>query len=139
MTVASLLAVFETVGSVVGILITFVTFFTLISKRPMKALRRMMREEADAANMDLEREIQEINKKLEAIENKSKDTDEVDQAILRNTITHIYFKYKEDKKIPHYEKENVMYLYGQYKRLKGNSYVRSIMKEIESWEEDAYN
>ena len=58
-----------------------------------------------------------------------------DLALLRNTITHLYFKYKVDKKIPHFEKENVMYLYARYEALGGNSYVKGIVREIESWEE----
>lgn len=52
--------------------------------------------------------------------------------ILRNTLTHIYFKYKDEKKIPHYEKENVLHLAARYK---GNSYVHTIVDEMKSWEE----
>jgi len=52
--------------------------------------------------------------------------------ILRNTLTHIYFKYKDEKKIPHYEKENVLHLFARYK---GNSYVEAIVEEMKTWEE----
>ena len=51
-----------------------------------------------------------------------------DLAIIRNTITHIYFKYKDEKKIPHYEKENVLSLYGRYEELGGNSYIKTIIE-----------
>lgn len=64
-----------------------------------------------------------------------KNTDETNLAILRNTITHIYFKYKDSKKIPHYEKENVLYLYENYEKLNGNSYVKDIITNIKTWEE----
>jgi beta-mannanase len=52
--------------------------------------------------------------------------------MLRNTLTHLYFKYKDEKRIPHYEKENVLHLYASYN---GNSYVSTIVEEMKSWEE----
>lgn len=52
--------------------------------------------------------------------------------MLRNTLTHIYFKYKDEKKIPHYEKENVLHLATRYK---GNTYVHGIVEEMTKWEE----
>ena len=64
----------------------------------------MIREEAKEATKD-------ISEKVDTIEKKVKAADETDLAILRNTITHIYFKYKDTKKIPHFEKENVVSLY----------------------------
>lgn len=136
------LATFETIGSIVGILITLITFFTLITKRPLKAFRNMIREESKAANSDLKEQIEKVDQKIDKtnehigqIDEKIADNDQTDLAILRNTITHIYYKYKDDKRIPHYEKENVMYLYERYRKKKGNSYVKTIMKEIETWEE----
>ena len=52
--------------------------------------------------------------------------------MIRNPLTHIYFKYKDAKKIPHYEKENVLHLFARYN---GNSYVHTIVDEMKSWEE----
>lgn len=129
------LAIFETIGSIVGVLVTLITFFALISKRPIASLRKVIREESKAANTDLKDEIVGISNKLGEIEDKQQSSDQVNLAILRNTITHIYFKYKDDKRIPHYEKENVLYLFEQYEQLKGNSYVHSIVDEIRTWDE----
>ena len=124
----SFLKVFQNVGSVVGIIITLITFFGIISKKPIAALRKVIKEEAESANAP-------VKEKLEEIENSLESAKSNDLAIIRNTITHIYFKYKDEKKIPHYEKENVLYLYERYKELHGNSYVKNIIQQIESWEE----
>ena len=60
------------------------------------------------------------------------DLEGTNDDMLRNTLTHLYFKYKDEKRIPHYEKENVLHLYASYK---GNSYVSTIVEEMKSWEE----
>ena len=81
-----------------------------------------------AANKEVKDEVDLLKKQMDL-------KDRTDLAILRNTLTHIYFKYKDSKKIPHYEKENVMYLFEQYSSLGGNSYVKQIVDEIREWEE----
>ena len=53
---------------------------------------------------------------------------------LRNDMLHIYYSYKDDKRIRQYEKENFIYLYKAYKALKGNSFIDDIYKEIRTWE-----
>lgn len=123
-----LLGVLETIGSIVGIIITLITFFTLISKRPLQAFRKMIREESEAATAPIKKDVEELKERM-------KSNDEVDLALLRNTITHIYIKYCKEEKIPHYEKENVKYLYEQYQAKGGNSYVKSITKKMDDWEE----
>ena len=123
-----LLGVLETIGSIVGIIITLITFFTLISKRPLQAFRKMIREESEAATAPIKKDVEELKERM-------KSNDEVDLALLRNTITHIYMKYCKEEKIPHHEKENVKYLYEQYHAKGGNSYVKSIIKKIDDWEE----
>ena len=41
-----------------------------------------------------------------------------------------YYVYKELQEIPHYEKENVLLMYSQYKKMGGNSFIDDIMEEI---------
>lgn len=54
---------------------------------------------------------------------------------LRNDMLHIYYRYKEEKKIRQYELENFIYLYKAYKALHGNSFIDKIYKEvIGEWE-----
>lgn len=80
---AALLVIFENIGSVVGILITLITFFGLISKKPRAALKRMIKEGAEEAN-------KELDNKLTNIEAKLKESDETDIVILRHSITDLY-------------------------------------------------
>ena len=136
---ATFLAVFETIGSVVGIIITLITFFGLISKKPKEAFKKIIREEVNNANQELKQKISELEQqareRFDKIDTRINQSDETDLVLLRNTITHIDIKYKDTKKIPHYVKENVMYLFTQYKVLNGNSYVAQIVSEIQTWEE----
>jgi hypothetical protein len=57
---AAFLAIFETIGSVVGIIITLITFFGLISKKPKEAFKRIIREEVNNANEELKLKILEL-------------------------------------------------------------------------------
>ena len=53
---------------------------------------------------------------------------------LRSDMLHIYYQYKDEKKIRQYELENFVYLYKAYKALKGNSFIDKIYKEVMAWE-----
>ena len=53
---------------------------------------------------------------------------------LRSDMLHIYYQYKDEKKIRQYELENFVYLYKAYKALHGNSFVDKINSEVMSWE-----
>lgn len=52
------------------------------------------------------------------------------KCLLRSTITSKYFVYTELGSIPDYEKENINYLAECYFSMGGNSYVQTIVKEI---------
>lgn len=53
---------------------------------------------------------------------------------LRSDMLHIYYQYREEKKIRQYELENFVYLYKAYKALKGNSFIDKIYHEVMKWE-----
>lgn len=53
---------------------------------------------------------------------------------LRSDMLHIYYQYKDEKKIRQYELENFVYLYKAYKALRGNSFIDKIYKEVMKWE-----
>lgn len=117
MTFTAFVAVCKSLGIIASFIVTLITLFTLISKKPRTAFRRIIKEEAKEANEKIEKELEDIKARVDSSE-------ETDLVILRNTITHIYFKYMNEKKIPHYEKENVIYLYARYSELGGNHYVK---------------
>lgn len=56
------------------------------------------------------------------------------QDLLRSQINYLYFKYLPVKKLPIFEKENLIKMYASYKRLGGNSYIDHLYTELMSWE-----
>ena len=63
---------------------------------------------------------------------KKRDTsqEEALKCLLRSNITSKYYVYSELKEIPLYEKENINYMFEQYKSMNGNSYVGGLVEEI---------
>ena len=60
---------------------------------------------------------------------------EANICLVRDRITHIYFKNLKNKTIKSYELENLTKLYALYTKLGGNSYVQTIYETITSdWE-----
>ena len=134
-----LIEMLKFLGGAAGALTTIIAFIALVSKKPRQWFRETIREEANNANLEIKQQIRQLsedtNHKLSEIEKKVRTAEENDVAVIRNTITHIYFKYKDTKKIPHYEKENLLALFERYESLNGNHYIKNIMKEMEAWEE----
>lgn len=52
------------------------------------------------------------------------------KCLLRSQITSKYYVYKEIGEVPEYERQNVTYMYEQYKKMGGNSYIETIYKEF---------
>lgn len=50
--------------------------------------------------------------------------------LLRSNITSKYYVYSEMGEIPYYEKENIDMMFEEYSNNEGNSYVATIVKEI---------
>lgn len=77
---------------------------------------------------------------LTAIIKQYKKRDEVQQealkCLLRSNLTSKYYVYKELGHMPGYEKENINYMYQQYKIMGGNSYIDEIVKEINQFSID---
>ena len=56
------------------------------------------------------------------------------QALLRSQITSEYYKYKEQKKVPLYVKDNVENLWIQYEKLGKNGVIDRLHVEFMGWE-----
>lgn len=52
------------------------------------------------------------------------------KCLLRSNITSKYYVYKATGSIPPYEKENISYMYEQYKNMGGNTYISDLVAEI---------
>lgn len=59
---------------------------------------------------------------------------EATKCSLRNDILTIYDRCKDDKKITHYQLESIQHSAEIYFKLKGNSFVKSLMKKLETFE-----
>lgn len=127
MTFATLWTIFKGIGSGVGIIITLVTFWGLISKKPKAALHNMILNGCKAANSQIEDDMREVLSRL----NKN---DQATVVSLRHSITNIYENYKQDKKFPIHVKEDLMSLLDQYDSFGGNSYVHTIVEEMKTWD-----
>ena len=68
--------------------------------------------------------------RLKDYKNRDKNQEESLKCLLRSNITSKYYVYTELKEIPLYEKENIDYMFEQYNKMGGNSYVEGLVKEI---------
>ena len=68
--------------------------------------------------------------KIKSYKQKDSRQEEALKCLLRSNITSKYYVYSELKEIPYYEKENIDKMFEQYKMMGGNSYVETIVREI---------
>ena len=68
--------------------------------------------------------------KIKGYKEKDVRQEEALKCLLRSIITCKYYVYSELGKIPYYEKENIDKMFEQYKMMGGNSYVETIVREI---------
>lgn len=68
--------------------------------------------------------------KVKEYRKKDHNQEEALKCLLRSSITSKYYVYTEMGSIPFYEKENITYMYRQYKDMEGNSFVDEIYPEI---------
>ena len=71
-----------------------------------------------------------LTAKVKEYRKKDKTQEEALKCLLRSAITSKYYVYTEIGEIPQYEKENLVYMFEQYKNMGGNSYINQIMVEI---------
>ena len=77
----------------------------------------------------------DLNQKFKDLNQRLDSHLESQLCLLRHQITEIYYKYLENKEIPAHTKQDLCYLYEQYQKLGGNSYVKQIYLEMQNWKE----
>ena len=77
----------------------------------------------------------DLNQKFKDLNQRLDSHLESQLCLLRHQITEIYYKYLENKEIPAHTKQDLCYLYEQYEKLGGNSYVKQIYLEMQNWKE----
>lgn len=68
--------------------------------------------------------------KVKEYKQKDSNQEKALKCLLRSSITSKYYVYTEIGEIPSYERENIIYMYDQYKAMGGNSYIDKIMIEL---------
>ena len=68
--------------------------------------------------------------KIKSYKEKDLRQEEALKCLLRSNITSKYYVYSELGEIPSYEKENIDRMFEQYEKMGGNSYVGTIVNEI---------
>lgn len=102
----------------------------------INALKQPKRSDQEVQDLVLKAiEKSDLNQKFKDINDRLDSHLESQLSILRHEITEIYYKYLENKEIPAHTKQDLCYLYEQYEKLGGNSYVKQIYLEMQNWKE----
>ena len=56
------------------------------------------------------------------------------QSLLRSEMVKVYYRYREDKRLPYYTKVAWYEDYEAYTNLGGNSFIRDLKNDIDKWE-----
>lgn len=75
-----------------------------------------------------------IKSEKELYLNENKTQSEAIKSLLRASMVSTYYRYKEAKKIPYYEKESWYAEFESYTQLGGNSFIKDLKLEIDTWE-----
>lgn len=122
------------IATAASYLITLCTLFGIFCK-PIRTffVKRFTHETQTKELLDsiagIKADIELVNKKLDQYSEKQAALEEAEKCNLRNTITHLYYKYKLKGSIPALEKENFDRLCKAYFGLNGNSYVKDTCYE----------
>ena len=102
----------------------------------INALKQPKRSDQEVQDLVLKAiEKSDLNLKFKDINDRLDSHLESQLCLLRHQITEIYYKYLENKEIPAHTKQDLCYLYEQYEKLGGNSYVKQIYLEMQNWKE----
>ena len=135
----AVLEIIKTIGGALSTLLTVSAVTTLLIKPIREKFTKRIRKTSDSDNIDnkidkltelVEESIEQNNKLQEDMNTQS----EALQASLRNSILNLYYKCKEKNSITDFELQNLSYLFDNYTKLKGNSFVKdcgSYLKGLE--------
>lgn len=139
MDVVAVLEIIKTIGGALSTLLTVSAVTTLLIKPIREKFTKWIRKTSDSDNIDnkidkltelVEESIEQNNKLQEDMNTQS----EALQASLRNSILNLYYKCKEKNSITDFELQNLSYLFDNYTKLKGNSFVKDCVSYLKGLE-----
>ena len=135
----AVLEIIKTIGGALSTLLTVSAVTTLLIKPIRVKFTKWIRKTSDSDNIDnkidkltelVEESIEQNNKLQEDMNTQS----EALQASLRNSILNLYYKCKEKNSITDFELQNLSYLFDNYTKLKGNSFVKDCVSYLKGLE-----
>lgn len=96
------------------------------NKRQEEITKKIVEQVLPPIISTLEEKNKEQDKKLNLLVHSSND-------VLRKDIIRIYYKYLPYRRILQYDKEFITVAYADYTAQNGNSFIRDLVKEINTW------
>jgi len=123
-------------SSLIGAVTAIIGAVLAVSRKARGLFKSVVRKNTDADEMKQEIEGLKtaVHDMIEMQKTANKDQQIAQQALLRHEITDLYYKHLEDKKLAAYEKEDMIKMAKAYDKNHGNSYVQTIVKEMEQWD-----
>ena len=87
-----------------------------------------------AQNAALEADIKKLIATIDDLNETMIKSQVVDKAMIKDSITRIYYKYHRRKQIPINVRENASHLLEVYDGLHGNSFVHDLVDEMKTWQ-----
>ena len=142
------------ISGVCGSIITIITLATLLFRPARKCVVGIIKgkKETEQEEMETKERLNRIEELMQTLADNQESLSKVlsvqnseqkaeseklrlsQQCMIRSSITHMYYKYKEAQCLPVHEKENLVALKTSYDQLDGNSYVHSIYEEMMEWD-----
>lgn len=123
-------------SSLIGAVTAIIGAVLAVSRKARGVFKSVVRKNTDADGMKQEIEGLKtaVHDMIEMQKTANEDQQIAQQALLRHEITDLYYKHLEDKKLAAYEKEDMIKMSKAYDKNHGNSYVQTIVKEMEQWD-----
>ena len=126
-------------SSMIGAVTAIAAAVLGVSKKARNWVRNLIRRDTNVDQIRIElngisAELNTMRQAIDRIEHENERQRDAHLAELRNSITGIYYKHLEDKKLAAYEKEDLLKMYDVYAAWNGNSYVHAIVTEMRGWD-----
>ena len=141
--------VVKNIAALIGVILSAASLIALLSKTFRNAIKSMFKKYGNEKEMAesiaeiksmLERHIEEEKEAKENCQRANEINIEFTKTQCRNIIKTIFYKYRDTKVLPLYEKKTLLNVEDLYvERLKGNSFAALLIDEMSSWEVDYEN
>ena len=137
------------VSSIIGLILSAAALFTLFSNKAKEAIAKLfgkygqtkeLSDEMAKMKVLLEDHIAEENKFRGECIDRDRVATEFMKTQCRNIIKTMFYNYKDDKILPLYDKQMLIFVKELYiNRLHGNSFAAVLLEDMEGWDVDYDN